>query len=388
VDHALFPHTHLIRLIFGSFESVELKLEILYGIKGLESVQDAWRDLTCSVSALSLGQIVDYYLAYAFAFEVQDRDLLIATVKDADERIIAIVPLCQSKKKLLGLEINYLQFPDIPVPIRDVVIDPSGSADEILNFLFWSLDKAIDSHWDYFHFREVLAGSALLPHEGTSLENRRLVHRIGHSHMLDVSGSDYLANVLSSNARNNLRRNQKKMGELGTFEFRTISEFPDLEVAYEHFLTTEAAGWKSITGGKRAIKLHADQTRFYYDLMKRLAATGGCHIHLLYLNDEPIASDYCIVSGDKSFSVKHGYDEAYSMIAPGNLLRAYTIEYYEKSESINSIDLISGWEWQRRWRPERRGVFDIKVFNRNLRGALLYYLVKIKKNRNKNKNAS
>jgi hypothetical protein len=152
VDHALFPHTHLIRLIFGSFESVELKLEILYGIKGLESVQDAWRDLTCSVSALSLGQIVDYYLAYAFAFEVQDRDLLIATVKDADERIIAIVPLCQSKKKLLGLEINYLQFPDIPVPIRDVVIDPSGSADEILNFLFWSLDKAIDSHGTIFIF--------------------------------------------------------------------------------------------------------------------------------------------------------------------------------------------------------------------------------------------
>lgn len=365
-----------------------MKLEILYGTTGLETVQAAWRDLTCSVSALSLGQIVEYYFAYMFAFEVPDRELIIAIVKDADERVIAIVPLRLNKKKLFGLDINYFQFPEVPVPIRDVVIDPSQSADEILGFLFESLSKEIGYRWDYFHFREVLADSVLLPFKGSSLQNRRLVQQIGHSHALDVSGSGYLANVISSNTRNNLRRNQKKMEKLGPFEFRTVSEFPDLEVAYDEFLTTEAAGWKSVSGGKRAIKLHADQTNFYYDLMKRLSSSGRCHIHLLYLNGEAIASDYCIISGDKSFSVKHGYDETYSKMAPGNLLRAYTIEYYEKSESINSIDLVSGWQWQRRWRPERREVFDIKVFNRNLRGAMLYYLAEIKKIRNKNKKAS
>jgi CelD/BcsL family acetyltransferase involved in cellulose biosynthesis len=122
--------------------------------------------------------------------------------------------------------------------------------------------------------------------------------------------------------------------------------------------------------------------------MTRLAATGQCHIHLLYLNDEPIASSYSIISGDKSFSVKIGYDETYSKIGPGNLLRAYVIDFYEKSDSINSIDLVTGMESHRKWRPIRRGVFDIKVFNRNSRGALLYYLANIKKIRNKNKNAS
>jgi CelD/BcsL family acetyltransferase involved in cellulose biosynthesis len=365
-----------------------LKLEIQYGTRGLEAVQDAWRDLTSSASALSLAQIFEYYLAYMYAFEVPDRELVIAIVRNADGRVIAIVPLRLNKRRPFGLDIHYLEFPDVPVPIRDVVIDPSGPADEILDFLFQSLGKVLDIRWDYFHFREVLADSVLVPHEDLSLSNRRLVQRIGHSHALDVSESGYLAKVLSSNARNNLRRNQKKLEKLGTFEFRTVSEFPDLEAAYDEFLTTEAAGWKSVSGGKRAIKLHADQTRFYYDLMKRLSSSGRCHIHLLYLNGEAIASDYCIISGDKSFSVKHGYDETYSKMAPGNLLRAYTIEYYEKSKSINTIDLVSGWEWQRRWRPERREVFDIKVFNRNLRGAMLYYLSEIKKIRKKNKRPS
>jgi CelD/BcsL family acetyltransferase involved in cellulose biosynthesis len=213
----------------------------------------------------------------------------------------------------------------------------------------------------------------------------RIVERVGVSHLIDVSEPGYIANVLNANARNNLRRNQNKLQEAGDFEFLTVSEFPELETAYEHFLTTEAAGWKSVRGGKRAIKLHADQTRFYHDLMRRLAVTGQCHIHLLYLNGQPVASDYCVVSGDKSFSVKHGYDETYSKLAPGNLLRAYTIDYYEKSETVNSIDLLSGWDWQRRWRPERRSVFDIKIFRRSLLGSLLYHLSRIKQATKKKK---
>lgn len=329
----------------------------------------------------------EYYLAYAAAFEFPDHELIIAAVRATDGRLIAIVPLRFAQKKKFGLRVDYLEFPGIPVPLRDVVFDLSLAEDEILCFLLRSLGNEVGESWIYIQFRKVLEDSDLVRRAGSSRNLRRAIRPAGHSHVLDVSKRGYIETVLNSNARNNLRRNQKKMERLGSIECRTISDFPDLDTAYEHFLTTEAAGWKSVRGGKRAIKLHADQTRFYHDLMRRLADTRRCHIHLLYLDGQPVASDYCVIFGDTSYSVKHGYDETYAQFAPGNLLRAYTINYYEESDQITKLDLISGWDWHKRWRPEKRRVFDIKIFNQNLRGAISYYLVttirKIRRKKNK-----
>jgi CelD/BcsL family acetyltransferase involved in cellulose biosynthesis len=363
-----------------------VNLEILHGRSGLQTVEEEWSNLTAKIATSALAQMPEYYLAYANAFEFPDRELIIATVRNSDGRVIAIAPLCFAQKKKFGLSINYVRFPDIPVPLRDVLFDTSLPDDEILGFLLGSLGKEIGENWVYMQFRKVLGDSALIPNKDGNPKLRRLIQPAGYSHVLDVSKPGYIEDVLNSHARNNLKRNQKKMEKLGRFEFRTISEFPDLDVAYEHFLTTEAAGWKSVRGGKRAIKLHADQTRFYYDLMRRLSRTKRCEIHLLYLNGQPVASDYCIISGETSYSVKHGYDETYSRFAPGNLLRAYAINYYGNSDRIRQIDLISGQDWHKIWRPERRPIFDIKVFSQNSRGKILYYLAKTKKIRNTKNN--
>lgn len=362
-----------------------MKLEILNGRHGLEAVTDAWRQLTEAKTPSSLSQLAEYYLAYAHAFEVPDDELLIITVKDRAGRIIAILPLRCCEKKVLAVKARVLEFPDIPVPIRDIVTDTARPASEIVEFLVQAIGTELGGRWDYMQLRDVPEESALLAppnHRGRRLQ---LTQKAGFSHSLDISEAGYIANILNSNARNNLRRSRKKIQKLGEVNFRTVTTFPELDTAYEQFLTTEAAGWKSVRGGKRAIKLHADQTRFYYDLMERLAETGRCHIHLLYIKDKPIASDYCVVSGQKSFSVKHGYDETYSKFAPGNLLRAYTIDYYEKSQSIKCLDLVSGWEWQRRWQPKKNDLFNIKIFSQSLRGTMLYYLAKlVLMNKNKN----
>jgi CelD/BcsL family acetyltransferase involved in cellulose biosynthesis len=196
-----------------------------------------------------------------------------------------------------------------------------------------------------------------------------------YSHLLTVDTSDYIQTVLNSKARNNLRRNRKKLASLGEYEFRTFTAFPELEDAYREFLRTESAGWKSIKGGKRAIALHEDQSRFYLDLLKRHSKAGRSHIHILYLNGEAIASDLCILTANSCYSLKHGYDEEYSNLAPGNLLREYAVEYYGQSPVINSIDLVSGLDWHLTWRPERRKVFDVRFFNSSLRGTLLFYLL-------------
>jgi CelD/BcsL family acetyltransferase involved in cellulose biosynthesis len=234
------------------------------------------------------------------------------------------------------------------------------------------------SPWVYLHFRAVPASSRLVQ-ESRQSRLLQLRQTCGSSNAIDVSTGDHLRQALTSNMRSNLRRKRKRLETLGRIEFVTVTEPAALDEAYQGFLDTEAAGWKSVSGGKRAVKLHADQTTFYRTLMKLKAEEREAHIHLLLLDDTPIASDYCIVSRGTSYSLKHGYDERYAEAAPGNLLRAYTIEYYQAAPSIHTLDLISAWSWHERWHPTVRPIYDVKIFNRSASGRLLHAAVSAKR---------
>jgi len=351
-----------------------LKLEAHRGRNGLAVITAEWQTLVDSIPNASLNQTPEYYHSYETAFAPSDDELVFVTGRDASERLVAVFPLSISIKKVFGFNVHVVGFANVPMPVRDIVVNPSVQVGEIVAGFLENASEALGRRWDYMNFRQVLDGSPLLDTGERVSKFAPVTQGIGFSHRLDVSKGEYVERILNSKARNNLRRNQKKIAELGPFEFRTYSAFPGLSDAFESFLDTEAAGWKSVRGGRRAIKLHADQTRFYRDLMERFAAKARCDIHILYLNGEAIASDYCIVVGGKCFSCKHGYDERFASVAPGNLLRAYSVDYYGQSPSVDSIDLISGLDWHLTWKPERRKVFDVKFFDQSLRGAALHRL--------------
>jgi len=356
-------------------KAIDLKLEAHRGSDGLAAIAADWQTLVDSIPGASLCQMPQYYQSYVTAFAPTEDELVLVTARDTSGRLLAVMPLSVTTRKVFGLSVYVLGFARVPMPVRDIVVDPAAPVDEVVACLLRDAGAILGRRWDYAQFRQVLDGSALLAAGKHVARFSRHVQNIGFSHLLDVAAGQYVERVLNSKARNNLRRNQKKIAELGSFEFSTYATFPGLNGAFESFLDTEAAGWKSVRGGRRAVKLHADQTRFYRDLMERFAAQGRCDIHVLYLNGEAIASDYCIVVGGRCYSCKHGYDERFSGVAPGNLLRAYAVEYYGQSPDVISIDLISGLDWHLTWKPERRKVFDVKFFNRSLRGMALHRLV-------------
>jgi CelD/BcsL family acetyltransferase involved in cellulose biosynthesis len=357
-----------------------MNLEIAISRSEMAEAVRRWRTLAESMPSPSLGQLPDYYLAYEASFELPELGFFIATVMDGD-RVAGIFPLCQSQRSFAGIPFRVLQFPQVPMPVRDVLIDPAFDPKEVFSCLAHGLRESKQVRCDLLHFREVLESSSLMQ-AGPDLPcGSFLQTHIGRSNLLDVSEGNYVSNKLNSKARNNLKRNTRKLAELGVYRFETVDRFPELDKAFTYFLETEAAGWKSERGGKRAVKLHADHTAFYSDLMQRWA--GRCHIHLLYLDEVPIASDFCILTADSCYTLKHGYDEAYSSVAPGSLLRAYALEYYCQQPSIQSVDLISGLSWQLVWRPLSRDLYDIKFFFNGIRGSMLRRLFEMKEQSSK-----
>ena len=357
-------------------DSSNLEVRIYRGLDEIGSIQREWFDLAESLGSAGLTQYPEYMLAYLQSFDTVGDDVFVACVLNQN-RLVAIFPCRLVAERVFGIRLRVLDFPDYPVPIRDVLFGPSESSTAILQAFTSQIGLSTGLGWDYMRFRGVLESSVLV--KLAAKFRRSSAMHYDFSHLLSLKTDQYVETVLNSKARNNLRRNRKKLSSHGEYEFRTFTKFPELEDAYQAFLETEAAGWKSVKGGKRAIALHEDQSAFYLDLLRRCSKSERSHIHVLYLNGKPIASDLCILTAKSCYSLKHGYDEQYSDLAPGNLLREYAIEYYSRSRNIESIDLVSGMAWHLTWRPERRKVFDVRFYNNSLRGILLYYFRRIRR---------
>ena len=346
---------------------------------GVGTLEDDWFSLAETVESAGLTQYPQYGLACWHAFDaVREASMIVLILRE--DKIVGVFPVQLRKRRLYGISINVLEFLDFPTPVRDVLIDAEVSADDVMDCLTSDLSQALGKRWDFMSFRGVLESSVLV---GLT-ERRRFAEKkhVDISHRLNVQEEGYVTRKLKSKVRSNLRRNLKKLGTRGDYRFETIDSFPALEDAYQAFLKTEAAGWKSVSGGKRAIALHADQTTFYRRLLEKSSEHGRSHIHLLYLDDEPIASDLCIMTSDACYSLKHGYDERYADVAPGNLLREYAVEYYGRHDEIDYIDLISGMNWHLAWQPERRKVYEARFYNRTARGLALFQLSKLRSRSN------
>jgi hypothetical protein len=331
--------------------------------------------MTAALPCVLPTQCLEYLRAYRHAFALGDTDFQLYALREQG-RLVAVVPARLDTRQVFGAKLRVLTFMDLPMPVRDVLVLPEIELAAVIGALSEYLRQTWP--WLYLHFRAVPSTSRLVsesPRPGLML----LSEPCGASNAIDVSAGDHIGHVLTRNMRSNIKRKRKRLANLGRVEFVTVTEPAELDAAYQGFLDTEAAGWKSLRGGRRAVKLHADQTLFYRTLMTLKSSAREAHIHLLLLDGTPIASDYCIVSKGTCYSLKHGYDERYADTTPGNLLRAYTIEHYQSDPSIHTLDLVSAWGWHERWRPEARPIYDIKIFNRSPSARLLHTMVSAKR---------
>jgi CelD/BcsL family acetyltransferase involved in cellulose biosynthesis len=347
---------------------------VFKGTKGISAIYNQWIELARQSKATHLMQQPDYYLSYAERIAPAPDAIFVAAFFDSLE-LLAIVPLRFNKRSKLGITIGCLEFPKTPIPIKGLVVQDHVNFNTLVSCLEKQFTAVYGKQWDLLKLEGI---TTPVSDYITAFEKSKIIiATISQNNYIHLTGGNYVQESLSTKMRSNLRRRMKKLASIGSFAFKTVSRRPELYDAYDAFLETEAAGWKSRRGGRRAIKLHQNQRAFYRDLLDRYSKDGRCHIHLLEVNGRAIASDYCLLAGHSAFSLKHGFDEAYSAVSPSQLLREYTINYYSSRDDIQIIDFISDYAWQDQWRPEKRNVLSVMAFNRTVRARLLQAYVKI-----------
>ena len=136
---------------------------------------------------------------------------------------------------------------------------------------------------------------------------------VNHKSAKALGGSHPLASI-SGGRLKELRRQRRRLGELGVLVRRRITQAPEIAAAIEAYLALEARGWKGRTGG--AARSHAAAYEFLRTAVAALAAEGKARIDLLELESKPVAAAITLFSGGRAWFWKIAYDEDYARFSP------------------------------------------------------------------------
>src|SRR5437763_11161592 len=161
---------------------------------------------------------------------------------------------------------------------------------------------------------------------------------------------------LTRRFRRNLRRAERRLGELGEVCFEVVTTGTRLKQALDVFYRLEASGWKGQRG--TAVAQRSQVKRFYDGLVDR----AEVWIPILTVCGDPVAAYVLRISGHNIFALKTGYDQTYSKYAPGLLLTSRVIRY-GLEHGMEMLDLMpSQARWNADWAREVRPHYGLLPF--------------------------
>ncbi len=204
-----------------------------------------------------------------------------------------------------------------------------------------------------------------------------LVHREQRAMLASpLSAEDYFAQSMSGKKRKELRRQHKRLSELGELAITRQSDEMDVGAWVADFLALELSGWKGKAGS--ALAAASETNQLFTQALTTAALRGQLERLAITLDGRPIAMLANLISGAGSFSYKTAFDEDYARFSPGVLLQR---------ENLAMLD-SDGTEWadscasadhpmiDRIWR-ERRAIGRVSIgIGGSLRQSIFRQLAK------------
>ena len=353
--------------------------QIFRGKRGLEALEGSWRTLQENLADLRFIHYYGWYKSRLENTETDPESVVFVLASEADKPI-AIFPLQQVIIRRYGLILRTweIYWPN-DMGICDFVFAKTSTHSHMLEWLIALLNERKELSWDLLRLQDTLVDSCAL-YSLSSARRLLSLSILHHSSKYIRCDADYeiVMDRLSGHFRRNIRRQTKKIGELGDVKYRFVSEASEMEEAFKHFLHAEATSWKGGSGTGSAIQLYEDKVGFYRRLMQEFALYNACSINLIIVNGSCIASQFCLEVGDTLYLLKIGYSDEHRAIGPGNVLLNELIQRCCASTKIKNISFITGADWNDNWAPESLDVHESYVLNHTIFGIGAYILAKAK----------
>jgi CelD/BcsL family acetyltransferase involved in cellulose biosynthesis len=293
----------------------------------------AWRDLV--KRAMEPNVFLEPSFAFAAAERFGDRDLGVLSVH-AGSQLVAFLP-----GRVEGISDGRV------VPMFVAWTHPFAP----LSGLLLDRDKALDAVPALMAALRALPGSPraalfpLLPE--TSVAARLIALDVasrGHSvTRLNVHAraalmreQDEAFSMVSTRKRKELRRQRRRLGELGSLEHDIALDPHDVRAAVAAFLELEQRGWKGRAG--EASVSDPATVRFMSTAVGALAEEGKARVDRLILNKRTIAAAITLYSGDYAWFWKVAYDEEFARYSPGVQVSIDLTEALEADRRVALVD--------------------------------------------------
>lgn len=247
-----------------------------------------------------------------------------AVVVEQDGRFVAALPLVVRRVKRL-LKVHTLPNNHWATN-GELLLDPTGDYDRVLDFLLKYLGKSRPLLWfdrvaydepQWLKFQDAIQRAGWLI-------GRREAYLTAH---LEI-GDDFEAYEasLSASHRRNCRAGVKAFDKLGGLNL-TVCDTQD-PAAVDAFVLrafeVENRSWKGPAG--TSVLTSPGMLEYYQGEARIAAELGHLDLALLELPDRPVASAYSFKGKGTTFEVKLGYDEEFKRFSPGHLLLRHKLQ--------------------------------------------------------------
>jgi CelD/BcsL family acetyltransferase involved in cellulose biosynthesis len=148
--------------------------------------------------------------------------------------------------------------------------------------------------------------------------------------------AEYLALALSTRRRKELRRQERRLRDLGRLEYRVLERADELKAWTDAFLELEAGGWKGRQG--TALASQPSHQEFFTRMVHDGFATGQVELLGMFLDNKPLAMKCNLRSADTAYAFKIAFAEDFAQFSPGVHLELFNIQHLHARPELEWMD--------------------------------------------------
>ena len=352
-----------------------ISVRVFTGEAGIRALASTWRSLTAQLPLKRHFHHVEWYLSLAETFERHNLPPLqcVAVFSDGD-RLVAVFPFRLMPLRIGSMQLTALHLESDQInseTARDLVMAPGVAETTFFQgFVKYMADE--NQKWDVISLPGILedlfAATAL--NHSAQLPFIQMAGGVrGMIVFITCGENDRPFERLSKGFRQNLRTAHNKL-KTTQVTFEIASTESDLVRLLPDFLKVESSGWK---GELRTSALqHPETNTFIRQLISHFGSSGGCEIHLMRFNNEPVAALFGIVTDNIWYIFRIGYDELQHRVSPGHLIIENLLKQNFDQRHFGVLTPYNAPSWLHAWKPDRLvRIFDAYVFRPSPEGMEL-----------------
>ena len=351
----------------------KFSVKVVSQIDDLANLRDDWDKLASKHGSYMPFLCFDWFRLWIEHFLDNHQLLVLLLYEHGDLQTIA--PLLIKQQRFKGIPVRKIELiGNVYSPIQTFLFKEMDNKrrEEYISLILQYCSR-INKNWDIIDLQSIPEEDETFQLLDNALKKSRLKNKeyfcFGNCYLDRISySSDTYFKHRSRNFRRAIQKSFGKAQRAGELEFKMITSSTDIDKYMKIYFEVYSKSWK---------KQERFGPNFYMDWTKRAAQKGWLRLGLVFLDNVPIAAGFAIVCDGFAYFEKTAYDEQYKNLGAGTIWYAEMIKYLIDIDKVSVIDLLrEDYGYKKSWTPQRRERKGVLIFNNNLKGNYLSFLIR------------